>query len=58
MHIAITEELIWLLHRERVNAGVRAWLVSHVPKKSRKENCRMRGVWRMVPLSLRPAGCR
>lgn len=58
MHVMITEELIWLLHRERVNAGVRAWLVSQALKESREEACRVRGPWRLLPLSLRPAACR
>lgn len=58
MHIVITEELIWLLHRERVNAGVRAWLVSQALKESSEKKCRNRAAWRIVPLNLRPAHCR
>lgn len=57
MQAFITEELIWAIHRERVNAGVRAWLVSQVAKQAREENCRGRGAWRLVPLILRPARC-
>lgn len=58
MYTVITEELVWLLHRERVNAGVRAWLVSQALKESREEKCRVKGAWRLVPLILRPAACR
>ena len=54
----LTEELIWALHRERVNAGVRTWLVSQALKESSEKKCRSRGAWRIVPLNLRPAACR
>ena len=58
MQIAITEDLIRLLHQERVNAGVRSWHVSQALKEAPEERCRMTGAWRLVPLSLRPAACR
>lgn len=54
----MTEELIWALHRERVKAGVRAWLVSQAFKESGEKKCRSRPAWRIVPLNLRPAHCR
>lgn len=54
----MTEELIWALHRERVNAGVRVWLVSQALQESGEKKCRGRAALRIVPLNLRPAHCR
>lgn len=54
----LTEELILALHQERVNAGVRAWLVSQALKESSEKKCQSRAAWRIVPLNLRPAACR
>jgi hypothetical protein len=54
----LTEELILALHQERVNAGVRAWLVSQARKESSEKKCRNEAAWRIVPLVLRPAHCR
>ncbi len=58
MHTAITEELIWVLHRERVNAGVHAWLIHQALKEPGERKCRSAPAWRIVPLGLRPAHCR
>lgn len=58
MQALITEELIWALHRERVNAAVRAWLASQVSEEPGDYKCPLKGPWRIVPLNLRPARCR
>lgn len=58
MHTVITEELIRVLHRERVNAGVRAWLINQALKEPGERKCRSAPPWRIVPLGLRPAHCR
>lgn len=54
----LTEELILALHQERVNAGVRAWLVSQVPKGTRDDAREIGLPCRWMPLNLRPANCR
>ena len=58
MQAFITEELIWALHRERVEDARRIWLTSRVPAESRDDKRPSGGPSRWLPLHLRPASGR
>lgn len=53
----VTDELIWALHRERVNAGVRQWLASRGSDESGngrtpKQRPTMLSRWGLLPAAL------
>ncbi len=58
MQAYITEELIWALHRERVEDAQRAWLASQVTDESREDKPCNDGPSRWTPLNFRPANGR
>lgn len=64
MQAFVTEELMWALHRERVEDARRVWLASRVVEQPGDDNRSSSGPSRAAPLNhygpsgLRPAGGR
>lgn len=58
MQAFITEELIWALHRERVEDARRVWLASQAPEPLCDDKPCAKGPSRWVPLIFRPAAGR
>lgn len=58
MHVYITDELIWALHRERVEDARRTWFASQVPAESRDDKPCNDGPSRWIPLIFRAANGR
>jgi len=58
MQAFITEELMWALHRERVEDARRVWLASRVAHKRGDDKPPSNGHPRRPSLNLRPAGGR
>ena len=58
MHAFITEELIWALHRERVEDARRVWFASQVEAESRDDKPCNDGPSRWIPLIFRAANGR
>jgi hypothetical protein len=58
MQAFVTEELIWALHRERVEDAPRVWLASRVPAKSSDDKPCNDGPSRWIPLNFRAANGR
>ena len=58
MQAFVTEELIWALHRERVEDARRAYAASQVKSDSTDDKACNDGPSRWLPLKLRPANGR
>ncbi len=58
MQAFITEELIWALHRERVEDARQVWLASQAPEERCDDKPCPKGPSRWVPLIFRPANGR
>jgi len=58
MQAYVTDELIWALHRERVEDARRAWLASQVTAESSNEKPCNDGPARWLPLIFRAANGR
>ncbi len=58
MQAFITEELIWALHRERVEDARRTWLASQAEAESREDKPCNDGPSRWLPLNFGPANGR